>query len=172
MQFRIGDRVVHPMYGVGTVKSWTEQEFGGGQMREYYEVETDSATVWVPIDGQGATVLRGIASRHSLAECRRLLSSAPVPLDRSQKLRQIEIGSRLKGGLLPALCETVRDLRAFNSGATLPPSDERVLRRIYKALCEEWAASEGVSEQAALHEIEDLLLESHAAQVAVKGLGN
>lgn len=172
MQFRIGDRVVHPMYGVGTVKSWSEQEFGGGQMREYYEVETESATVWVPIDGQGATVLRGIASPHSLAECRRLLSSVPVPLDRSQKVRQIEIGSRLKGGLLPALCITVRDLRAFNSRAPLPPSDERVLRRIFKALCEEWAASEGVSEQAALHEIEDLLLESRAAQVAVRELGN
>lgn len=170
MQFRVGDRVIHPMYGVGTVKSSTEQQFGGGPKRAYYEVETGGATVWVPIDAQGVSVLRGVASRHSLAECRRLLRGAPVPLDKSLKTRQIEIETRLKGGLLPALCETVRDLRALGSQASLRPTEDRVLRRIYKALCEEWAASDGVTEQAALHEIEDLLQESQAALLAAGGV--
>ena len=85
-------------------------------------------------------------------------------------MRQVEIGARLKGGLLPALCEAVRDLRALSSKAPLPPTDERVLRRIYKALCEEWAASEGVSSQSALHEIEDLLQQSRTAQIAAEGV--
>ena len=157
MQFQIGEQVVHPVYGVGTVKTLSEQRFGAGQTHQYYEVATDGATVWVPIDEQGGTVLRGIASKRMLVECRRLLSSDPVPFDTNHKMRQLEIAARLKGALLPALCGMVRDLRARSLNAPLPATEDRVLRRIYKVLCEEWAASDGVSAQTALHEIEDLL---------------
>lgn len=157
MRFEIGDQVVHPLYGVGTVRTVSAQRFGAGQSRQYYEVAMDDITVWAPVDEQGATVLRKIASKRMLAECRRLLSSDPVPFDANHKLRQLEITERLQGGLLPALCGMVRDLRARSLNAPLPATEDRVLRRIYKVLCEEWAASDGVSAQTALHEIEDLL---------------
>lgn len=170
MQFQIGEQVVHPVYGVGTVKTLSEQRFGAGQTHQYYEVATDDATVWVPIDEQGGTVLREIASKRMLAECRRLLSSAPVPFDANHKMRQLEIAERLKGALLPALCGMVRDLRARSLNAPLPATEDRVLRRIYKILCEEWAASDGVSTQTALHEIEDLLQAARGSQLREKGI--
>ena len=170
MQFEIGDQVVHPVYGVGIVKTLSAQRFGGGESRQYYEVATGDATVWVPIDAQGATVLREIASRHTLGACRRLLSSGPVTLDANHKMRQLEIAARLKGGLLPALCGMVRDLRARSSQAPLGQTEDRVLRRIYKVLCEEWAASAGLSAPAALHEIEDLLQTSRESQLPQEGL--
>lgn len=161
MQFQIGDYVVHPIHGVGTVKTVSAQRFGTGQARQYYEVATSGPTLWVPVDEQGHSILREIASKRSLGECRRLLSSNPVPLDSNSKVRQVEIADRLKGGLLPALCEMVRDLRARGSKAPLGQPEGRVLKRIFKALVEEWAASEGVSAEAALHEIEDLLQLGH-----------
>ncbi len=156
MQFAIGDQVVHPLHGVGTVKALSRQRFGTGVTRQYYEVVTDGPTLWVPIDADGLTVLRGIASKHTLNECRHLLSNDPRPFDTNHRLRQVEIAARLKGGLLPALCEMVRDLRARGARAPLPATEERVLRRIYKALGDEWAAAEGVSARAALKEIESL----------------
>lgn len=170
MQFAIGDQVVHPLHGVGTVKALSAQRFGTGVTRQYYEVVTDGPTLWVPIDADGLTVLRGIASRHTLNECRHLLSSRPVPLDANHRLRQVEIAARLKGGLLPALCEMVRDLRARSSRAPLPATEDRVLRRIYKALSDEWAAAEGVSGRVALKEIETLLQESRESQLPEEGL--
>ncbi len=159
MQFQIGDRVVHPVHGVGTVMQCSEQQFGGAKARQYYEVVTGSFStrLWVPINEQGSTVLRGIASKHSLGECRRLLSSVPVPLDNDRKVRQLEIAARLKSGLLPALCEMVRDLRARSQKASLGASEQTLLRKISNALCEEWAAADGVSAASALREIEDLL---------------
>lgn len=160
MQFQIGDQVVHPLYGVGTVKTVSKQRFGTGSTHHYYEVATNGITVWVPIDEQGATVLRGIASKHSLRECRRLLTEDPVTLGSNYQARQLEIAARLQNGLLPAVCETVRDLRARSARGPLSGTEERILRRIYKALCEEWAASAGVSAETAVNEIEDLLSES------------
>src|SRR5512143_2234745 len=117
MQFEIGDQVVHPVYGVGTVRTVSAQRFGAGQARQYYEVAMDDITVWAPVDEQGATVLRKIASKRMLAECRRLLSSNPVPFDANHKMRQLEITERLQGGLLPALCGMVRDRRARSLNA-------------------------------------------------------
>ena len=157
MQFQIGDQVVHPVYGVGTIRTLTKQRFGGEKMRQYYEVATSGPVVWVPINEQGATVLRGIASKQSLGGCRQLLSSDPVPLDKDRKIRQLEIATRLKGGLLPALCEMVRDLRAQSQRKPLGITEDNLLRKTYKALCDEWAASDGVTAQTALHEIESLL---------------
>ncbi len=165
MQFAIGDQVVHPLHGVGTVKALSRQRFGTGVTRQYYEVVTDGPTLWVPIDADGVTVLRGIASKHTVSECRHLLSGDPRPLDTNPRLRQVEIAARLKGGLLPALCEMVRDLRARSARAPLPATEEHVLRRIYKALGDEWAAAEGVSARIALHEIENLLREGGGPQL-------
>jgi RNA polymerase-interacting CarD/CdnL/TRCF family regulator len=50
MEFKIGDRVVHPQHGVGYVVKLQEREFEPGVMRRYYEVAIPGATVWVPMD--------------------------------------------------------------------------------------------------------------------------
>ena len=169
MQFQIGDRVVHPVYGLGTVKTFTEQQFGGTKMRQYYQVTTRGPTVWVPIDERGRTVLRGIASKASLAKCRDLLRGSPIPFDNRRQVRQLEIGGRIKGGLLPAMCEMVRDLRARSWGIPLGIAEEALLTKISKALCDEWAASDGVSTASALHEIEDLLKEGSRSWIPGAG---
>jgi CarD family transcriptional regulator len=164
MQFHIGDRVVHPVYGVGTVKTFTKQRFAGEKMRKYYEVATGGPTVWVPIDEQGSTVLRGIAAKDSLNECRRVLRGRPVPFAKDRQMRQLEIANRLKDRLLPALCEIVRDLRAQSQQRPLGITEEGLLRKTFKALCDEWAASDGVTNQTALYEIESLLQAMHHDQ--------
>lgn len=169
MQFQVGARVVHPVHGVGTVKALTEQQFSGATKRRYYEVTTEGPTVWVPIDKHGHSVLREIASKASLAECRDALSGHPLPFDSQRQVRQQEIAERLKSGLLPALCEMVRDLRARNWGTTLGVTEQDVLRRISRMLCDEWAAAAGVSHAHALGEIEDLLHEGSLSWIPSAG---
>ncbi len=157
MQFQVGDKVVHPVHGVGIIKTFSKQLLSGEKVREYYQVIAGTATVWVPINDQGFAALRKIAPKESLMECRRLLRGHPVPLNQDRQLRQLEIAKRLKGRLLPELCEMVRDLRARSRQKPLGLTEDNLLRKIYKALCDEWAATDGVSAQTALYEIESLL---------------
>jgi len=159
MQFQVGDRVVHPVHGVGIIKTFSKQLLSGEQAHEYYQVTTGTTTVWVPINAEGFAGLRKIAPKESLSACRRLLKGRPVLLDRDRQLRQLEIAKRLKGRLLPELCETVRDLRARSRQKPLGITEDNLLRKIYKALCDEWAAVAGVTNQTALFEIESLLQE-------------
>ncbi|MCL4394526.1 MAG: hypothetical protein M1482_06955 [Chloroflexi bacterium] len=81
-------------------------------------------------------------------------------------MRQVDIARRLKGRLLPSLCETVRDLRADGERKPLSKSDDDLLKRISKALCDEWAATEGVTAQVAQAEIEALLGQAPAARTS------
>ncbi len=165
MRFRIGARVVHPVHGVGTVKSIRQQRFVGEKALSYYEVVTGGPTVWVPVNTQGTTNLRRISSKASLNECRNLLMSHPVRLDKNHRIRQVEIAARLRGGLLPAQCAMVRDLRAQSWSRPLGATEQDLLRRISKAVCDEWAASDGVSPTSALYEIEDLLSEGRLSWI-------
>ncbi len=170
MRFRIGARVVHPVHGVGTVKSISQQRFVGEKALSYYEVVTGGPTVWVPINTQGTTNLRGISSKASLNECRSLLMRHPVRLDKNHRVRQVEIAARLRGGLLPAQCAMVRDLRAQSYSRPLGATEEDLLRKISKSVCDEWAASDGVSPASALHEIEDLLKKGSLSWVSDAGV--
>ena len=161
MQFQIGDRVVHPVHGVGIIKTFSKQLIFGEKSHEYYQVIAGKATLWVPINDQGSTVLRKIAPKGSLNECRKLLRRNPVPLNRDRKIRELELAHLLKDKLLPALCETVRDLQAHSRQTPLGRIEGDLFKKTFKALCDEWAASDGVTPQTALGEIESLLQESH-----------
>ena len=161
MQLQIGDHVVHPVHGVGTVKTFSQQQFFSDKARAYYQVAVGSVTIWVPSDEQGTSVLRRVAPKESLDECRRLLKRHPVSLDKDRKIRGAEVARLLKDRMLPALCETVRDLTAHGRQKPLGATENELLKRTFKALCDEWAAADGVTAKTALNEIESLLHEGH-----------
>ena len=166
MQFQVGDRVVHPVHGVGVIKGFTKEQFGSGKSRQYYEVTTDGATVWVPVNEQGLTVLRLITSKGELSACRSVLKSRPVPLNKDHQRRHLEITNRLRTGSFQATCEIVRDLRALSLRKPLGESENILLRKTFKALSDEWAASAGVTTQVAINEIESLLTEAKHASTS------
>lgn len=161
--------MIHPVHGLGEVKARMEEQFTGGKKRWYYKVAAGGATVWVPIDEQGHTILRAIATKASLAQCRDLLSGDPIPFDSRHQVRQLQIAARLEDGSLPALCEMVRDLRARDWGVQLGVAEQNVLRKTSKILCDEWAAADGVSHAHALNEIEDLLHEGSESWIPSAG---
>jgi RNA polymerase-interacting CarD/CdnL/TRCF family regulator len=168
MQFPIGTQVVHQTYGVGIVKSYSKQVIVGNKEREYYEVVIGNATVWVPINEQGDVALRRVAPKHTLDECRKVLKSRPLPLDKNYHMRQLEIANRMKSKLLPELCEMVRDLRARHQQTPLGVTENNLLRKISKAIGDEWAAIDGITIESALAEIESLLQESTGTKILAK----
>ncbi len=163
LEFAVGDRVVHSVYGVGTIQAVSEQQFVGGHSRPYLEVKMAGSTLWVPVDASTSTILRGVAPKQTVDVCRKLLSEQPVSFDQNRTVRQVEIANRMKGGLLPALSRTVRDLRAHSWTKPLSAAEDLLLVKLSKALCAEWAASEGVSLTNALREIEARLRKGRLA---------
>ncbi len=156
MQFQIGDRVVHRIHGVGTVRAIRGQRFAGDRRCRTMRSSLRHHRLGT-VDGEGPQSLRAIVPKTSLAECRRLLMSEPVVLDQNHKLRQAEISTRLKDGSLLARCAIVRDLRALSRFKALGEAEDALLSKIARVVCEEWAASAGIAAKTAMQEIESLL---------------
>ncbi len=156
MEFKIGDQVVHPHYGLGQVVKLEVRQFEPGVSRQYYEVSIPGSTLWVPL-GQPTSGLRKLALKSTLADCRRLLASAPAPLTEDPRMRQSELSAHLKQGTIAAHCEVVRDLSAAGWHKPLSGPIASFLRVTLDVLCQEWAAVEGLSPAEAARDIDACL---------------
>lgn len=157
MEFKIGDRVVHPQHGVGQVVKMDERQFEPGSKLRYYEISIPGSTVWVPMD-LSVSGLRKLTVRSEINQCRRILASMPSPLSEDARSRQAELASRLKQGTIRTQCEVVRDLYAYGEHRSLNGTIGTFFRAAREVLCQEWAAVEGITLMDAAQEI-DLLLE-------------
>ena len=160
MAFKIGDRVVHPQHGVGSVVRVEEREFDPGQTRRYYEVSVSAgSTIWVPFDPPSFG-LRTLADRSEINRCRQILAARPSPLGDDSRSRQAELTSRLRLGTIRTQCEVVRDLYAFGEHKSLYGSIAGFFRQTQHVLCQEWAIVEGITIAEAEQEVTALLEKS------------
>lgn len=166
LTFEIGERVVHPQYGVGEIVKLEDREFERGETRRYYEISIPGgSTVWVPVD-MSDSGLRRLARKGDLAQCREILTSKPSSLTEDGRIRQSELVGRLKRGTIAVQCEIVRDLSAFVSHKPAYGTITGFLEMMQSVLCQEWAIVEEISLAEASAEIHLLL---GKGQVATKG---
>jgi len=167
MEFKIGDRVVHPQHGVGQVVKLDERQFEPGVMRRYYEISIPGSTVWVPMD-LSISGLRKVTVKSEIARCRKILGSHPSPLSEDARFRQAELAARIKEGTITAQCEVVRDLYAHGEHRSLNGTIASFFRAVQDVLCQEWALVEGVSLAEAVQEVNTLLEKSRLTLKEVK----
>lgn len=165
MEFKVGDYVVHPAYGVGHIERLEEKRFSGPERQLYYKVDLNNGTVWVPVQAEQETRLRPITTQREIARYRKVLIDHPAPLNPDHRERQQELTLRLRAGSFRGMCELVRDLTARSWEKSLNEADVASLRKAREALCQEWAASKGIAPADAEREIDALLLEARQAFV-------
>lgn len=165
MQFKVGDSVVHPVYGVGHIVKIEERQFSEKEARLYYQITMPNRTLWIPVEAHEVIGLRLVTAKHDLDQYRNLLKSRPVPLKQNHHQRHLELGDRLKQGSFRVLCEVVRDLTAASWRKPLGRSDTATLKKTRESLCQEWATAAGVSIAEAIKEVESLLGATQQASV-------
>ncbi len=165
MEFRSGDDVVHPNYGVGNIVRLEERELAASGLRWYYVLAIGTATVWMPVQADGSTTLRAVTRKQDLEHYRTVLSSQPTLLVRDFKKRHLELIERLTQSSFQVMCEIVRDLTALGWNRPMGETDATLLKKVRENLGREWAAATGQSNLEATQEVGALL---RAGQVAYK----
>lgn len=156
MLFKVGDCVVHPQHGVGSVAKLEIREFVAGMTLPYYEVELPQTTLWVPMR-LSTSGLRKLALKSEINRCRELLKALASPLSENPRVRQVELTDHLKLATFKSQCEVVRDLTAYSWHKPLSWGLSGFLKIIYDVLCQEWAVVEGIPVWQAAQEIDALL---------------
>jgi len=168
MQFKAGDYIVHPVYGLGQVARLEERQLAEDELRLYYVIIADKSTVWVPVNGDTATPLRQVTPKHEMDRYRRVLSGNPASLAKEHSKRRQAVVERLRQGSFQSLCEVVRDLAARAQKKSFYDAEATLLQKVRMDLYREWASAEGLSLAEAIQEVESLLSQhqqSHAAEL-------
>ncbi len=156
LRFKVGDRVIHPWYGLGQVTRLALKQFVDGEKRLFYEIFFPGSTLWIPLN-LSTSGIRKLSAKTEIASCRLVLKSPAKLLGDNFHLRQVALNEHIKEGTLSARCEVVRDLTAYGWQKPLSGTITTLLQAIKEVLYQEWAAIEGITLVEAATEIQILL---------------
>lgn len=166
MHFEVGNVIIHATHGVGTIRGIEQKQFFEQESRMYYVISIKDGIIWAPVEDNGVSKLREVVSKAKLPYYRNLLRSRPVEMEKDYRKRREEISLALKNSSFEVLCTLVRDLTAMSWKKPLSEADAMLLQRIRQNLCQEWAESDGISLDQAVHELDNLLMEARKMAVA------
>lgn len=132
-----GDRVFHPIYGLGVIVGLTSRDLSG-QKTDYYGVRlSDGAVLSVPVSRAEALGLRLVANgMKSVVACLRSPAHALSEDDR-QRLAELKTNSQAPQPM--ALAQTVRDLLSRGRTNRLSPAEQKWLSSACERLSAEVA---------------------------------
>jgi CarD family transcriptional regulator len=159
MGFQVGEKVVYPNHGIGTVENISSRLFGAQQERFYLlRLFPASMTVMVPFSHVDDVGLRKVTK---CSEISRVL--AYLALGRSSCIAQDwkdrfkENSDKMKGGSLLEIAEVFKALLTIQLSKTLSFREKRMLERARSMLVLETSIAKGVPEREAAALIEKAL---------------
>jgi CarD family transcriptional regulator len=157
-KFGVGERLIHPVHGAGTVVAYEKLE-EEGHTKEYYviELDTPNGRLLTPVEKADQLGLRKVVEKRDRPPLRKVLAGRPRKLSLDYRKRQAEIAKRLRRGSFTEVGRVIRDLAWLNSRGGLNMNDRRLLKRAKAVLAEELAAVEGIEIDEALSRVESAL---------------
>ena len=156
--FEVGDKVVYPHHGAGTVLAKEFHEIRG-ERREYLTIEIlqPQMTVMVPCDNAETAGLRPVINERAVNEVLAVLAAegSEMPAQWNQRFKRNQ--EKLRSGDILELAEVVRNLERRQHDARLSPGEMQMLERARRVLVSELLYARNVEEEAANQLIDDAL---------------
>jgi RNA polymerase-interacting CarD/CdnL/TRCF family regulator len=157
MEFQIGDRVVHCVYGLGQVLAIKEQVINDSATL-CYEIQIADFFIWVPSDRNVNSRLRSPISAAGLKKLFPILSGPAESLPGDRHQRNLQLREVLKDGKTESLCRVIRDLAAYKAAhSSWNEYDNETMRRVEKMLVREWSFILSIPAEQASEELHNLL---------------
>ncbi|HHY78661.1 MAG TPA: CarD family transcriptional regulator [Clostridiales bacterium] len=138
--FHVGDKVVYPMHGAGTIESIEDKEVFG-DVSKYYIIKMilGEIKLMVPIDKAESIGIRKIESKDTYDKVVKILSGASKVMDKKWNVRFRENEAKLRKGDLSEIAEIVNYLHHMNSKGKLSTGEKKMLELSKEMLISEMA---------------------------------
>ncbi len=157
--YNIGDMIVHPMHGAGTVDSITTRIIDGKEL-EYYilKLPTNNMTIMVPIASSEEIGIRDVISCTEADTLLSLIPSIEVEDAANWNKRYRENTARIKTGNLREVLCVIKTLafREYKSG--LSTGERKMLHSARQILFSELVLAKNMSYKDLESEVDKLLL--------------
>jgi len=147
MNFQIGDKVVYPNQGVGTIENISTRSFGSVFERFYLlRLGCNSMTVMVPFSNAANIGLRRVTKDREISRVLSFLSNGWCSINADWKVRFKENTERMQSGDLLRAAEVFKGLLQLHLEKPLSFREKKMLDRARHMLVSEISISRNVSD--------------------------
>ena len=148
MTFQIGEKIVYPNHGVGTIENISTRSFGAHCEHFYLlRLYTNSLTVMVPFSHAEDVGLRRVTRNGEVAKVLMYLSNRPMKKTQDWKNRFRENSEKMRVGGLLEIAEVLKALLILQGDKPLSFREKRMLEIARRMLISEVATSRGLLER-------------------------
>ena len=132
----VGDKVLYPMHGAGTIVGIEEKKILGEKKHYYvFELPTDEIDVMIPVESSDAIGVRPIVSKEAVEQAVAVLEGEKTAMDENWNRRYRDNMDKLKSGDIYMTVEVVRDLSHLAKTRTLSQGEAKI-REVIKEYSE------------------------------------
>ena len=150
MTFQVGEKVVYPNHGVGTIENITTRSSGAHIERFYLLRLNNSMTVMVPFSHAGDVGLRKLTRTGEIAKVLAFLATGSCRCSNDWKNRFKENSVKMQNGSLLEIAEVFKTLLAIQSEKPLSFREKKMLDRARQMLLSEVCICRGLNEISAI----------------------
>jgi len=156
--YRVGDVVVYPAHGVGSITDVEDAVFDGVSMQFYViDFSCEHMTLRVPVKGAKTLGLRRLSSKDRIQKALYILRDPPQSKRAMWSRRAQEYESKIQSGDPMSIAEVLRDLSRRGEEGEPSYSEKQIYQTALNRLAREYAAVEKVGEDHAMQEVEKLI---------------
>jgi CarD family transcriptional regulator len=162
MTFEIGDKVVYPNQGVGTIENISSRSFGA-QFEKFYLLRLvySSMTVMVPFSNVGTIGLRKVTRNAEITRVLAFLSSGSCHFHADWKSRFKENSEKMLTGSLLNVAEVLKGLLLLQIEKPLSFREKKMLDRARHMLVTELTMARRIPETEAVTVLQKALGKAH-----------
>jgi CarD family transcriptional regulator len=147
MTFQIGDKVVYPNHGVGTIENISTRSFGSAFEKFYLlRFGSNSMTVLVPFSNVGNIGLRRVTKDREISRILSFLSNGLCRINPDWKVRFKENSEKMQSGDLLCVAEVFKTLLQLHIDKPLSFREKKMLDRARHMLVSEISIARSVPE--------------------------
>lgn len=151
--FNVGDKIVYPMHGAGTIDSIEEKDILGEKQAYYILRMPGEVKVMVPINKAEQVGVRNIIDKSSADRVFNLLSQDETEMDKNWNKRYRDNMEKLRSGDIYEIADVVRNLSFKQKEKGLSTGEKKMLVNAKQILVSELV----LAEQSNKDEMEELV---------------
>ncbi len=152
--FKVGDNIVYPLYGAGTISKIEDREILGEVHRYYFmNLSHSKMDVMIPVDNSEAIGVRGVISADEISNVLEVLQSASEPMPANWNKRYRDNTEKLKTGDIRIVAGVVRNLVRSDRTKRLSTGEKKLLGNAKQILGSELVLAGGYT----MKEAEELI---------------
>ena len=151
--FNVGDQIVYPMHGAGTIDSIEEKDILGEKQSYYILRMPGEIKVMVPVEKAEQVGVRNIIDKSSADKVFSLLSQDETEMDKNWNKRYRDNMEKIKSGDIYEIADVVRNLSFKQKEKGLSTGEKKMLTNAKQILVSELV----LAEQSNQDEIEELV---------------